>query len=54
MVNINSLERDGLRQAELCPRNTMIMNTNNTLLPDRSQPGESQQMDIILLRTVQL
>ena len=23
MVNINSLERDGLRQAELCPRHTM-------------------------------
>ena len=28
MVNINSLERDGLRQAEICPRNTMMMNTN--------------------------
>ena len=27
-VNINSLERDGLCQAELCPRNTMMMNTN--------------------------
>ena len=27
MVNINSLERDGLRQAELCPRHTMVMNT---------------------------
>ena len=26
MVNINSLERDGLRQAELCPRHTMVMN----------------------------
>ena len=38
MVNINSPERDWLRQAELCPRNTM-MNTNNTLIPDRSQPG---------------
>ena len=37
MVNINSLERDMLRQAELCPRNTMMMNTNNTLIPDRSQ-----------------
>ena len=24
MVNINSLERDGLRQAEFCPRNTMM------------------------------
>ena len=24
MVNINSLERDGLRQAELCPRHTMM------------------------------
>ena len=39
MVNINSLERDGLRQAELCPRHTMKMNTKNTLIPDRSQPG---------------
>ena len=39
MVNINSLERDGLRQAELCPRHTMVMNTRNNLIPDRSQPG---------------
>ena len=39
MVNINSLERDGFRQAELCHRNTMMMNTNITLIPDRSQPG---------------
>ena len=39
MVNINSLERDGLRQAELCPRHTMKMKTKNTLIPDRSQPG---------------
>ena len=41
MVNINSLERDGLRQAGLRPRNTLMMNTItcNTLIPDRSQPG---------------
>ena len=39
MVNINSLERDGLRQAELCPRHTMKMKTKNTPIPDRSQPG---------------
>ena len=39
MVNINNLDRDGIRQAELCPRNTIMMNTNNTFLPDRSQPG---------------
>ena len=39
MIIINSLERDGLHQAELCPRNTMMMNTNSTLIPDRSQPG---------------
>ena len=38
-VNTSSLERDGLRQAELCLRNTMMMNTNNTLIPDRSQLG---------------
>ena len=31
MVNINSLERDGLRQAELCPRHTMKMKTKNLL-----------------------
>ena len=39
MVNMNSLERDGLRQAELCPRNTIMMNTNFTFIPDRLQPG---------------
>ena len=33
MVNINSLERDGLREAELCPRHTMKMKTKNTLIP---------------------
>ena len=38
MVNINSLERDGLRQAELCPRHTIVMNTKNNLIPNRSQP----------------
>ena len=39
MVNINSLKRDGLRQAELCPRHTMMMNTKNTLISDWWQPG---------------
>ena len=39
MVNINSLKRDGLRQAELCPRHTLMMNTKNNLIPDRSQHG---------------
>ena len=39
MVNINSLERDGLRQAELCPKDTMMMNTKDTLITDRSQAG---------------
>ena len=39
VANINSLESEGLRQAELCPRHTMKMNTKNTLIPDRSQPG---------------
>ena len=38
-VNIHSLEKDGLRQAELCPRHTMLKNTNNTFIPDRSQSG---------------
>ena len=31
MVNINSLERDGLRQAELCPRHTMMMNSKKDI-----------------------
>ena len=31
MVNINSLERDGLRQAELCPRHTMNMKTKKKI-----------------------
>ena len=39
MVSINSLERDVLHQAELCPGNTIEMNINNTLIPDRWQPG---------------
>ena len=39
LVNINSLERDGLCQAKLCPRSTMLKNINNNLLPYRSQPG---------------
>ena len=39
VVNVNSLERDGLRQAELCPRHTMKMNTKNTLIPDRLYKG---------------
>ena len=38
MVNINSLERDGLRQTELCSRHTMKMKTKITLIPDRLQP----------------
>ena len=32
MVNINSLERDGLRQAEVCPRHTMKMKTKIKIL----------------------
>ena len=39
MVDINGLERDGPRQSELCPRDTMLSNINNTLIPDRPQPG---------------
>ena len=34
MVNINSLERDGLRQAELCPRNTMMIETMINVLTE--------------------
>ena len=35
VVNINSLERDGLRQAELCPRNTMMIVANSSVVPQR-------------------
>ena len=36
MVSINSLERDGLRQAEFC---LMDYRPNETLIPNRSEPG---------------
>ena len=39
MVSINSQERDGLRQAEFCPCYIMDNRPNETLIPDRSQPG---------------
>ena len=53
MVNINSLERDGLCHAELCPRNTMMKNINNTLIPDRLQSGitQSYRPTCVLLST---
>ena len=35
MVNINGLERDGLRQAELCPRHTMVMSLYKTRILER-------------------
>ena len=52
MVNINSLERDGVRQVELCPRNTMMMNINHTLIPDRSQPGMTRTAPTVRHRDV--
>ena len=52
MVNINSLERDGLRQAELCARNTMMMNTNNTLTLDRPQPGLTMTAPTVRYRDI--
>ena len=39
MVNINSLERDWLHQAEFYPRNIIDNRPSDTLVPDRSQPG---------------
>ena len=37
MVNINSMEGDGLRQAEPCPRHTMEMKivANSSVVPRR-------------------
>ena len=52
MVKINSLERDGLRHAELCPRKTMIRNTNNTLIPDRTHPGIRMSAPSVIHRDV--
>ena len=52
MVNRNSLERDVLRQAELCSRKTMMMDTNNTLIPDRSQPGSTMTAPTVRHRDV--
>ena len=52
MVIINSLKRDGLRQADLCPRHTIMKNTNNTLIPDRSQPGITMTASTVRHRDV--
>ena len=52
MVNINSLERDGLRQAELCPKHNMMMNTENTLILDRSQPRTTMTAPTVRHRDV--
>ena len=52
MVHINSLERDGLCQAEHCPRNTMMTDTNNTLIPDRSQLGITMTTPTVRYRDV--
>ena len=42
MVNINSLERDRLRQAELCPRHTMKMKTGEKFV-DRTENVETNE-----------
>ena len=38
-VNINNLERDGLRHAEFCPCYNMDNRPSETSISDRSQPG---------------
>ena len=52
MVNINSLERDGLHQAENWPRNTIMKNIKNTLILDRSQPEITMTAPIVRHRDV--
>ena len=52
MVNINSLEKDGLRQAELCPRHTTMMNTKTNLIADRSKPGITMTAPTVIHRDV--
>ena len=49
MVNINSLERDGLRQAELRPRNTMMIEITVASL----KKGKSAGVDNIPAELVQ-
>ena len=39
MVNINGLKWDGLCQAEFCLCYILANRPNETLIPDRSQPG---------------
>ena len=46
-VNINSLERDGLRQAELCPRNIMMAVAS-------LKKGKSAEVDNIPAELVQV
>ena len=51
MVNINSLERDGLRQAELCPRHTMKIKTKNIRLKMARKPNQPRlRFDLEKLR----
>ena len=52
MVNTNSLKWDGLRQAELCFRNILMKNINNTLISDCSQPGITMTAPIVRHRDV--
>ena len=48
LFNIYSLERDGLRQAELCPRNIMVDNINNTIIiQDKSGKCLTEEQEIL-------
>ena len=50
VVKINSLERDGLRQAELCPRHIMKMKTKNTPIPDVGPQLSRTSLGNVLLK----
>ena len=51
MVNINSLVRDGLRQAEICPRHTMKMLTFQVRLKMARKPNQPRlRFDLEKLR----
>ena len=41
-----------LCQAEVCPRHTMKMNTKNTLILDRSQPGITMTVPTVRHRDI--
>ena len=53
MVNINSLERDGLRQAELCPRNTMSNHLTVSQMLKQSKCTETNKVNDLFTQALE-